>query len=155
MLATAALRCHLQRHRPNRCCGATRPWPFITQAMLAGTIVLAVAVTTAGEPGRWRHCRPVRGCVVIYLGMVGGALAFWLWNFGLERTTPTRVAVTVAVNPIVAAVLGMAVLGEPIAATLAVGLVAVLAGIALTAWPARQPQRLEPVQIVGCNHRCS
>ncbi len=74
--------------------------------------------------------------VVVYLGIVGGALAFWLWNLALERTTPTRVAVTVAVNPIVASGLGVAVLGEPIAATLVVGLVAVLVGIALTAWPA-------------------
>ena len=131
------------------------PLAFITQAMLAGTIVLAVAVTTAGEPGRLAALSTNAWMVVIYLGVVGGALAFWLWNFGLERTTPTRVAVTVAVNPIVAAVLGVALLGEPIAATLVVGLVAVLAGIALTAWPAKQPQRLEPVQIVGCNHRCS
>jgi len=77
---------------------------------------------------------------------MGGALAFWLWNVGLEHTMPTRVAVTVAVNPIVAAGLGVALLGEPVAPTLVIGLAAVLAGIALTARPQDRPQREVPVR---------
>ena len=59
----------------------------------------------------------------------GGAAAFYLWIFALERTTPTRVANTMTVNPLAASILAAIVLGEPIGLNLIVGLVAVAAGI--------------------------
>ena len=65
----------------------------------------------------------------IYLGVVGGALAFILRVLALERATPTRVANTVTVNPIAAGLLATQLVGEPITPNLAVGLVAVFAGI--------------------------
>ena len=34
------------------------------------------------------------------------ALTFYLWAFALERTTPTRVAISVTVNPITASLVG-------------------------------------------------
>src|SRR5262249_58225566 len=40
-----------------------------------------------------------------YLGVGGGALAFILWVLALQRATPTRVANTMTVNPIAAALL--------------------------------------------------
>ncbi|MFX5358970.1 EamA family transporter, partial [Acinetobacter baumannii] len=51
--------------------------------------------------------------------------------FALERTTPTRVAISVTVNPISAALTGAVLLGEPLGWTLAIGIVAVLAGIVI------------------------
>ena len=39
------------------------------------------------------------------LGIGGGALAFILGGLALERTTPTRVATTMTVNPVAAALL--------------------------------------------------
>jgi drug/metabolite transporter (DMT)-like permease len=65
----------------------------------------------------------------IYLGVGGGALAFILWVLALESATPTRVASTVTVNPITAALLAHQLVGEPIAPKLVFGLFAVLAGI--------------------------
>jgi drug/metabolite transporter (DMT)-like permease len=65
----------------------------------------------------------------IYLGVGGGALAFILWVLALQRATPTRVANTMTVNPIAAALLAAALVGEPITLDLIVGLVAVFAGI--------------------------
>ena len=38
----------------------------------------------------------------IYLGAFGSALTFYLWAFALARTTPTRVAISVTVNPVAA-----------------------------------------------------
>ncbi len=35
----------------------------------------------------------------------GGAAAFYLWVFALERTTPTRVANTMTINPLAASLL--------------------------------------------------
>jgi drug/metabolite transporter (DMT)-like permease len=47
----------------------------------------------------------------------------------LERATPTRVANTMTVNPIAAALLAAWLIGEPITPDLVVGLIAVFAGI--------------------------
>ena len=65
----------------------------------------------------------------IYLGAGGGALAFILWVTALQRTTPTRVASTMTVNPIAAALLASPLVGEPIRPNLIGGHLAVFAGI--------------------------
>jgi drug/metabolite transporter (DMT)-like permease len=66
---------------------------------------------------------------VAYLGMFGGAAAFYLWVFALQRTTPTRVANTMTVNPLAASIVAAIILGEPIGLSLIIGLGAVFAGI--------------------------
>ncbi len=65
----------------------------------------------------------------IYLGVCGGALAFILWVMALQRASPTRVANTMTVNPVAAALLAGQLVGEPITLNLVIGLVAVFAGI--------------------------
>jgi drug/metabolite transporter (DMT)-like permease len=73
-----------------------------------------------------------------YLGIGGGALAFILWVLALQRATPTRVANTMIVNPIAAALLATQLVDEPITLNLAVGLIAVFLGIWIaTTEPAR------------------
>lgn len=66
---------------------------------------------------------------VLYLGAFAGALGFYLWVYALERTTPTRVANTITVSPIAAALLGAILVGEPIGPSLLIGVAAVGAGI--------------------------
>jgi len=63
------------------------------------------------------------------LGVFGGAAAFYLWVYALERTTPTRVTNTMTVNPVSASLLAAVLIGEPIGLPLALGIVAVGAGI--------------------------
>jgi drug/metabolite transporter (DMT)-like permease len=65
----------------------------------------------------------------IYLGAFGSALTFFLWSFALERTTPTRVAISVTVNPITASLMGAALLHEPLSWNLMTGIVMVFIGI--------------------------
>ncbi len=65
----------------------------------------------------------------IYLGVGGGALAFILWVLALQRASPTRVANTMTVNPIAAALLAHQLVGEAITLNLVIGLLAVFAGI--------------------------
>jgi drug/metabolite transporter (DMT)-like permease len=57
----------------------------------------------------------------------------------LERTTPTRVAVTMTVNPIAAGLLATRLVGEPITANLVFGLVAVFAGIWIATTETKKP----------------
>jgi len=65
----------------------------------------------------------------LYLGAFAGALGFYLWVYALERTTPTRVANTITVSPIAAALLAAVLVGEPIGPSLLIGVAAVGAGI--------------------------
>jgi drug/metabolite transporter (DMT)-like permease len=68
---------------------------------------------------------------VLFLGTLGGAVGFGLWTWALQRSTPSRVAVFLALNPITAIALGALLLGEPVTIRLLLGLAAVLAGIQL------------------------
>ena len=77
--------------------------------------------TTRGPDGQW--------IAVLCLGVFGGAAAFYLWVYALERTTPTRVANTMTVNPIAASLLAAVLIGEPLGAHLAFGVAAVGAGV--------------------------
>ncbi len=65
----------------------------------------------------------------LYLAAGGGALAFFLWVFALQHASPTRVANTMTINPLVAGVLAAVLLSEPFTLNLAIGLLAVFAGI--------------------------
>ncbi|MFZ1427315.1 MAG: DMT family transporter [Geminicoccaceae bacterium] len=124
------------------------PVAFITQAMLAGALVLALLVLIAGQPARVTGLVAADWAAVGYLGVIGTALAFWLWTFALEHTTPTRVAVTVAMNPVVAMGLGFVWLDEAPTLVLAIGTGAVLGGILLTAWPTPQERRRSSLEAV-------
>jgi len=95
-------------------CGAA-----VSVAFAAGTGGLAA--TQAFSGAQW--------IAAIALGVFGGAAAFYLWVYALERTTPTRVANTMTVNPIAASLLGAALVGEPLSPNLLVGLVGVATGI--------------------------
>jgi drug/metabolite transporter (DMT)-like permease len=74
-----------------------------------------------------------------YLGAFGSALTFYLWAFALERTTPTRVAISVTVNPVTASLVGAALLHEPLRWNLAGGIVTVFAGIWIATTSGRRP----------------
>jgi drug/metabolite transporter (DMT)-like permease len=102
---------------------------FLTMGMGAGAAVLVAVGLVTGHVavlGTFGQAQWIGG---IYLGVTGGALAFILWVMALQRTTPTRVANTMTVNPIAAALLATQLVGEPVTANLLVGLVAVLAGL--------------------------
>jgi drug/metabolite transporter (DMT)-like permease len=89
--------------------------------ILVGVATNRVAVLSSFGAPQW-----IAGA---YLGVGGGALAFILWVSALQRASPTRVANTMTLNPVAAALLAAALVGEPITANLVVGLVAVFAGI--------------------------
>jgi drug/metabolite transporter (DMT)-like permease len=105
------------------------PIPFTTLAMAAGAAVLIMFSLLVGSFTPVEAFGPSQWLGVFYLGAFGSALTFYLWAFALERTTPTRVAISVTVNPVAASLVGAALLAEPLRWSLAVGIVTVLAGI--------------------------
>jgi drug/metabolite transporter (DMT)-like permease len=102
---------------------------FLTAGMAVGGGALLVIAVLAGGPGQVAGFGAGQWLAALYLAAGGGALAFFLWVFALQRASPTRVANTMAVNPLVAALLAAGLLGEPITLNLVVGLVAVFAGV--------------------------
>jgi drug/metabolite transporter (DMT)-like permease len=105
------------------------PIPFTTMGMSVGALFLISVSAIRGSFEPVAAFAAPQWFAVIYLGLFGSALTFYLWAFALSRTTPTRVAISVTVNPITAALVGAALLDEPITWNLVVGLMAVALGI--------------------------
>jgi drug/metabolite transporter (DMT)-like permease len=102
---------------------------FLIGGMAAGGSALVLVSLVSGGVIALTGFAPKEWITAVYLAAGGGALAFFLWVYALQHASPTRVANTMTVNPLVAGLLAAALLGEPITPALVVGLVAVLAGI--------------------------
>ncbi len=91
-------------------------------AVAAGYLPVAILQAPARVPPA-----PVIGAVVV-LGVVCTALAFVAFFELLKEMPPTQATIITYFNPVVAVVLGVAVLSEPFRASTAAGFVLILAG---------------------------
>lgn len=105
------------------------PIAFTTMSMAAGAACLGLLSCIRGSFAPVAGLGTPQWLAVSYLGAFGAALTFYLWAFALERTTPTRVAISVTVNPVTASLVGAWLLDEPLRWNVAAGIVAVFAGI--------------------------
>ncbi len=115
------------------------PLAFVTAGMGSGAVCVALIAYSTGGFAAAGDFATAHWIAVVYLGMFGGALTFFLWVFALERTTPTRVASTITINPITASVVAAMLIGEPIGLNLVIGIAAVLVGI----WVASSDRRVD------------
>jgi drug/metabolite transporter (DMT)-like permease len=102
---------------------------FLAMGMGSGAMALVLIAALTGRVAILRGFGAPQWIAGAYLGVAGGALAFILWVMALQRASPTRVANTMTVNPVAAALLATWLVAEPITVNLIVGLVAVFAGI--------------------------
>ena len=109
----------------------------ITFAMVLGTLLLLLAALVEDPVGVIQRLDGRTVALLVFLGVFGGVLAFFLWTFALTRLTPTQVAVYINLSPLVAAVLGAALLAERLTIIFTVGFGAVLLGVLLVNWPGR------------------
>ncbi len=112
---------------------------FLAVGMGAGAAALAATGAVTGRLQTLSSFGAPQWIAGLYLGVGGGALAFILWVLALQRATPTRVANTMTVNPIAAAVLARQLVAEPITLNLVMGLVAVFAGIWIATTDGKPP----------------
>lgn len=112
---------------------------FLALGMGSGAAVLVIAGLLTGSVADLSGFGPAQWLAGLYLGVAGGALAFILWVMALQRASPTRVANTMTVNPIAAALLAAPLVDEPITLNLVIGLVAVFAGIWIATTDSRAP----------------
>ena len=113
--------------------------PLMTRSSMLGFLALGMgfgaaasisfAIGSGGLVGSFRSFAQGQWIAALCLGVFGGAAAFYLWVYALERTTPTRVANTMTVNPIAASLLAAALIGEPLGWNLLLGIGGVGAGI--------------------------
>ncbi len=102
---------------------------FLAVGMGAGALFLVAIGLITDRIAVLRDFDTAQWIAGVYLGVGGGALAFILWVMALQRASPTRVANTMTVNPMAAALLATAIIGEPITINLVLGLVAAFIGI--------------------------
>jgi drug/metabolite transporter (DMT)-like permease len=105
------------------------PLAFLTAGMGAAALCLLVWALLIDGFSAVAHFGMPQWLAVIYLGVIGSAGAFILWVFALSRTSPTKVAVTITVNPVFASIVGALAIHEGIGINFIAGLIAVAVGI--------------------------
>lgn len=124
------------------CCGAVyfvlsrgvlrrQPALWVTWlSMVCGATFLALLTWASGK-AQLPRLDAAGWAAVVFLGTFGAAIGFYLWVWALQRLTPTRTAVFLTLNPLVATSTAALLLDEEITAAFLVGLLLVLAGIIL------------------------
>jgi drug/metabolite transporter (DMT)-like permease len=115
-----------------------------TYAMLIGTFVLLPAALVEGLPAAARALDDRNMLLVLFLGILGGAVVWYLYGFALSRLSPTQVAVYVNLNPLAAMALATILLGERVTGPVVLGFAMVLGGVTLMNWPQRAPAASAP-----------
>jgi len=108
--------------------------PVSAFAMLASVLFLAVLAASEQWPQRLATISAPAWAAVLFIGVSSGIGYFW-WLYALKHESPTRVTVFLALNPVTAALLGWALLGE----RLHPAALAALALIAVALWLATRP----------------
>ena len=116
------------------------PIPFTAMSMGVGAACLILISLWRGSFAPVASFGAPQWGAAVYLGAFGAALTFYLWAFALERTTPTRVAISVTVNPITASLVGAWLLDEPLSLNLMAGIVTVFAGIWIATTTSRRSE---------------
>jgi drug/metabolite transporter (DMT)-like permease len=117
------------------------PIPFTTMGMGVGTFCLATVAWMRGGFETVFEFGTTQWAAIVYLGTLGGAVTFVLWALALIWTSPTRVVISVPINPITASLVGAILLNEPIGLNLIIGLITVFMGI----WIATTTSRICPL----------
>lgn len=118
-LCSVLYRPYLQRHPTV---------PVSAFAMLSSVAFLAVAALAEGWPARVIALTPSAWAVVAFIGFSSGVGYFW-WLHALKHESPTRVTAFLALNPVTAAILGWALLAEPLPPQLLAALALIAAGL--------------------------
>lgn len=108
--------------------------PVSAFAMAASVLFLAVAALGEHWPARLGTFSIQAWAAVGFIG-VASAIGYFFWLHALKHESPTRVTVFLALNPVTAALLGWALLGEALHPAAVGALVLIAAGL----WFATRP----------------
>jgi drug/metabolite transporter (DMT)-like permease len=97
-----------KRHR-----AATSPYVGAALQMLAGGAAVVAAGTALGEWSRW-HLTATGIGAIAYLAVFGSIVGYSAYTYALHHASPTIVGTYAYVNPVIAVLLGWAILREPV-----------------------------------------
>jgi drug/metabolite transporter (DMT)-like permease len=100
-------------------------------AMSAGALGLLCLWTVIDFSHDVGQLNSTEWLLILYIGIAGGALSFFLYAWALGRTAPTTTMILLPLNPIAALVAGSFFLNEPLRIELFLGLALVIVGIIL------------------------
>ncbi|WP_298338464.1 DMT family transporter [Ferrimicrobium sp.] len=110
--------------------GAITSLPFASFAYLHARHPLPMNLAQWGE--------------VLYISVIGMALAFFLWVWGFKHVSASRGGVLLLFQPLVGIILGVVLLGETIAIGTLAGAILVCVGVTLAVLERKPPLALEP-----------
>jgi drug/metabolite transporter (DMT)-like permease len=102
--------------------------PVSAFAMLASVLFLALLALGEQGPARVFTFSGRAWAAIAFIGVSSGIGYFW-WLYALKHESPTRVTVFLALNPLTAALLGWALLGEALPAAAFGALALTVAGL--------------------------
>lgn len=109
-----------------------RPLMMAALQMLAGGTVLTVVGFLTGELEKVRWTLAGVGGL-LYLTVFGSCVAYASYIWLIRQTTPARLATIAYVNPAIATFLGWWILDEALSGSQLVGMVVIIAGVAMVA----------------------
>ena len=117
------------------------PWMNAAVQMICGGAALLLLACFNGEPAQFQYerVRPQSWLALAYLILFGSWIGFSAYVWLLKTTTPARLATYAYVNPVVAVLLGHLVLSEPFGPRALGSAAIILAGVAITTLPKREP----------------
>lgn len=111
----------------------------VTAWQLTAGGVLLVPIALVFEPAL-PSLTPDNWAGLVWLGLVGGALAYIVWFRGIGRLGPTAVSPLGFLSPLMAVVLGWILLGQQLSALQITGMAVVLASV----WMSQMAQARKP-----------
>ena len=114
------------------------PLVVAVAGVLPGTLLLFIVAQALGAPTVSPELSTIGWLAVGFIGLFGAAVSYMLWLWALRHTTPTLVAISLPMNPLMALLWGAVLLGEPVTVSMIAGFALVIVGIATTNWRPRR-----------------
>lgn len=108
----------------------TAPLMFTALEMLIGGLMLGVISLSRGDPAHWNPT-PASLAGLVFLTVFSSGIAYTAFGYLMRHTTPARLGTYAYVNPVVAACVAWAVLGESFSRMQLAGSAIILTGVVL------------------------
>ena len=102
--------------------------PVSAVAMMAAALALLIPAALDDLFAASTQLSRAAWAAIVFIGLSSG-VGYVLWLWALKNIAATRVTVFLALSPITAAALGVALLGEPVTAGMVAGVICVAAGL--------------------------
>jgi drug/metabolite transporter (DMT)-like permease len=113
--------------------GGTAPPATITAATLVWGAALLIPLAVGEVAFTVPRVTPAALAATVFLAVFAGALAYWLWSYGLARVHAARATNYLNLLPLVAVISGTLVLGERIGAIEVAGGLLIVGGVTVAA----------------------